>query len=107
MHRRFIIKKTWLSAFNCAQSRILLVICRSLGFLVSWFSSLVDITDLADFVCYVWRKGGGEGGEGLCLFVCKNYILLSLIFLNIFFAMYNFEKIEIKSNVSICPYCSM
>ncbi len=25
MHRRVIIKKTWLSAFSCAQSRILLV----------------------------------------------------------------------------------
>jgi hypothetical protein len=35
------------------------------------------------------------------LFVCKNYISLSLICLNIFFAMVNFEKIEIKSNISI------
>jgi hypothetical protein len=42
MHRRFIIKKTWLSAFSCAQSRISLVICRSLGFLVLRFSSLID-----------------------------------------------------------------
>jgi hypothetical protein len=78
MHRRFIIKKTWLSAFSFAQSHISLAICRSLSFLVPWFSSLIDKTDLADFVC-LWG--------GLCLFVCKNYISLSLISLNIFFAM--------------------
>jgi hypothetical protein len=90
MHRRFIIKNTWLSAFSHAESRISLVFCRSLGFLVPWFSSLIDKTDLADFVCYVW---GRRGGEGLCLVVCKNYILLSLIYLNIFFAMFNFDKI--------------
>jgi hypothetical protein len=48
------------------------------------------------------EEGGREGeGGGLCLFVCKNYISLSLICLNIFFAMVNFEKIEIKSNISI------
>jgi hypothetical protein len=43
MHRRVFIKKTWLSAFSymhTAQSRISLVSCRSLGFLVPWFSSL-------------------------------------------------------------------
>jgi hypothetical protein len=63
MHRRFIIKKTWLSAFNFAQSRILLVICSSLGFLVPWFSSLIDKTDLADFVCYsIYGEEGGGGG---------------------------------------------
>ncbi len=28
--------------------------------------SLINKTDLADLVCYVWRKRGG----GLCLFVC-------------------------------------
>ncbi len=82
MHRRFMIKKTWLSAFSFAQSRISLVIFRSRGFLVPWFSSLIDKTDLADFMCYVWRRRWsrwGEGGDGLCLFVCKNYISLSLI----------------------------
>jgi hypothetical protein len=92
LHRRFIIKKTWPSAFSYAQSRIMLVICRSLTFRVPWFSSFIDKTDLADFVCYVWRRRW-EGGGGLCLFVCKNYISLSLIYLNIFFAMYTFEKI--------------
>jgi hypothetical protein len=38
MHRRVFIKKTWLSAFSYAQSRISLVFCCSLGFLVPWFS---------------------------------------------------------------------
>jgi hypothetical protein len=37
----FIIKKTWLSAFSYAQSRILLVFCHSLGFFVPWFSSFL------------------------------------------------------------------
>jgi hypothetical protein len=67
MHRRFFIKKTWLSAFSYAQSRISLVFCRSLAFLVPWFSSLIDKTGLEDFVCDVCREGGGEGGF-LCLF---------------------------------------
>ncbi len=35
------------------------------------------------------------------MFVCKNYISLSLICLNIFFAVFNFDKIKIKSNISI------
>jgi hypothetical protein len=80
MHRRFIIKKTWLSAFSFAQSRILLVICSSLGFLVPWFSSLIDKTDLADFVCYnlqyLWRRrlGGGGGGGGVGCWVEKRKV---------------------------------
>jgi hypothetical protein len=41
-------KKTLLSAVSYAQSRISLVICSSLGFLVPWFSSPIDKTDLAD-----------------------------------------------------------
>jgi hypothetical protein len=78
MRRRFIIKNTWLSAFCYAESRISLVFCRSIGF-------LVPFVFLADFVCYVSRRRwGGGGGGGLCLFVCKNYIALSLIYLNIF-----------------------
>jgi hypothetical protein len=93
MHRRFIIKKPWLSVFSYAQSRISLVICRSLGFLIPWFSSLIDKTDLVDFCVICMDYGEEGGGEVLCLFVCKNYISLSLICLNIFFAMYNFEKI--------------
>ena len=56
MHRRLIIKKTWLSAFSYAQSRISLVFCCSLGFLVPWFSSLTAESDLADFLCCVWRR---------------------------------------------------
>ena len=89
MHRRFIIKKTWLSAFSFAQSRILLVICSSLGFLVPWFSSLIDKTDLADFVCYVWRRRWG-GGTFVCL--QKLYLTVTDMF-EYLFAMYNFEKI--------------
>jgi hypothetical protein len=41
MHRRLIIKKTWLSALSYAQSRISMVFCRSLSFLVPWFSFLL------------------------------------------------------------------
>ncbi len=71
-----------------------LLFCRSLGFLVPLLSFFTDKTDLADFVCYVWRRRWGGGGvEGLCLFVCKNYISLSLISLNIFLAMFNFDEI--------------
>ncbi len=77
-------------AFSFAQSRISMVICLSLGFLVSWFSSFIDKTDLADFVCFLWRRWGE--GDFVGLFVCKNYISLSRICLNIFFAMYNFER---------------
>jgi hypothetical protein len=43
------------------------------------------------------KVGRGE----LSLFVCKNYISRSLISLNIFFAMFNFDKILIKSYISI------
>ncbi len=50
------IKKTWLSAFSYAQSHISLVFCRSLGFRVPWSSSLTAESDLADFLCYVWRR---------------------------------------------------
>ncbi len=51
MHRRLINKKTWLSALSYAQSRISLIFCRSLGFLVPWSSSLTADLDLADFLC--------------------------------------------------------
>jgi hypothetical protein len=57
VHRRVFTKKTWLSAFSYAQSRISLGFCRSLGFLVPWSSSLTDESDLADFFMY-----GEEGG---------------------------------------------
>ena len=98
MHRRFIIKKIWLSAFSCAQSRISLVICRSLGFLVPWFSSLIDKTDLADFMCYVWRRRWGVGN----LFVCLQKLYLSVTdMFKYLFCYVNFEKISIKSNISI------
>jgi hypothetical protein len=70
MHRRVFIKKTWVSAFSYEQSRILLVFCRSLGFLVPWSSSLTAESDLADF-CVTY------GEEGVwTLFVC---LLLSYI----------------------------
>jgi hypothetical protein len=60
MHRRLIIKKTWLSAFSYAQSCISLVFCYSLGFLVPWFSSLTAESDLADFLCCVSVLYGEE-----------------------------------------------
>ncbi len=53
MHRQVFIKKTWLSAFCYAQSRISLVFCLSLGFLVPWSSSLTAELDAADFLCHV------------------------------------------------------
>ena len=86
MHRRLIIKKTWLSAFSYAQSRISLVICRFLGFLVPWSSSLTAESDLADFLCCVEKKV-----DGLYLIVCKNNN--SLTCLNVFFAIFNFDNI--------------
>jgi hypothetical protein len=73
MHRRFIIKKTWLSALgyaHIAQSLISLVFPCSLGFLVPWLSSLTDKTDLADFVY------GEEGGRGD--FVCWQNLYLTV-----------------------------
>ncbi len=82
MHRRFIIKKTWLSAFSFAQSRISLVICRSLGFLVPWFSSLIDKTDLADFMCYVWIRRWW-GLDFVCLFG-KLYLTVTEMFKYLF-----------------------
>jgi hypothetical protein len=64
------------------------VFCRSLGFLVPcflvpWFCSLAAIvkSDLACFVCYVWRRGGWD-------FISH----CPLICLNVFFAMFNFDK---------------
>ncbi len=74
------------SAFRYAQSRILLVFCRSLGFLVPWFSSLTAKSDLAD-LCVIYEEGGGGGGT--CLFAKT----ISLICLNVLFAMFNFDKI--------------
>jgi hypothetical protein len=56
MHRRVFIKKTWLSAFSYAQICISLVFCLSLGFLVPLSSSLTAESDLADFLCHVWRR---------------------------------------------------
>jgi hypothetical protein len=61
-----------LSAFSYAQSRILLVFCRSPGFLIPWFSSLTAESDLADFLCCMEKKVGG-----LYLFFGKNYISLT------------------------------
>jgi len=45
-----------LSAFSYAQSPISLVFCCSLGFFVPLSSSLTAESDLADFLCYVWRR---------------------------------------------------
>jgi hypothetical protein len=86
MHRRVFIKKTWLSAFSYAGSRISLVFCFSLGFLVPWSSSLTAVSDLADFLSCMEKNVGG-----LYLFGCKNYI--SLKFLNNFLAIFNFDNI--------------
>jgi hypothetical protein len=67
MQRRFIIKKTWLSDFSYAQSRISLVSCSSLGFLVPWFSSL-QLNQIWQ-ILYVMYGEEGEGGFVYFLFV--------------------------------------
>jgi hypothetical protein len=61
MHRRVVIKKTWLSAFTYAQSRISLDFCRSLGFLVPWFSPL-QLNKIWRIFCVMYGEEGG-GGE--------------------------------------------
>jgi hypothetical protein len=67
MHRRFIIKKTWLSAFSYAQSRLSLFFCRSLGFLVSWFSSLI-YKMVWQILCVMYVEKVWGGGDFVCLF---------------------------------------
>jgi hypothetical protein len=76
-----------LSAMHTAQSRISLVFCRFLGFLVLWFSYLTAESDLVDFLCYVWRR---RLVDFICLFA-KTYI--SLTCLNVVFASFNFDNI--------------
>jgi hypothetical protein len=66
MHRRLIIKKTWLSAFSYAQSRSSLVFCCSLGFLVPWFSSLTAV--LADFLCHMYYTVQCKTFKVICVF---------------------------------------
>jgi hypothetical protein len=95
MHRRFIIKKTWLSAFRYAQSHISSVFCLSLGFLVPWFSSLTAKSDLADFLCYVRRRRWWD-------FVCLFEKLYLTDILHVFFGMFNINKIR-KSNIPFGP----
>jgi Leucine-rich repeat (LRR) protein len=53
-------------------------------------SSLTAESDLADFLCYVWRRRWVDLG-GLYLIVCKNYN--SLTCLIVFFAIFNFDNI--------------
>ncbi len=86
---------------NLAFSFQLCTVPHFLGFiLLPWFScSLV-------FFPYSWIRFGGffvlcmeKKVCGLKLFVCKNYI--SLTCLNGFFAIFNFDYIYIKSNISI------
>jgi 4-amino-4-deoxy-L-arabinose transferase-like glycosyltransferase len=97
--------------FSHAQSRTTLVFCRSLGFLgflgflVPWFSCSLVFLFLGFLplqMNQIWRILSviqGEEGERT-LFVClQNYI--SMICLNVIFANYNFDKNEIKSNISI------
>jgi hypothetical protein len=74
-------------AFSYAPSRISLVFCRSLGFLIPWSSSLTAESDLVDFFVLCMEKKVG----GLYLIVCKNYN--SLTCLNAFFALFNFDNI--------------
>ena len=100
MHRRVFIKKTWLSAFSYAQSRISLVFCCSLGFLVPWFSPL-QLNKIWRIFCVMY---GEEGGW--TLIVClQNYI--SLTCLNGFFAIFNFDNIFKKVIFLFGPCFSM
>jgi hypothetical protein len=67
MHRRLIIKKTWLPALSYAQSRISLVFCRSLGFLVPWLYSLTADSDLAD-LCVMYGEEADPFSETYVLY---------------------------------------
>jgi hypothetical protein len=88
MHRRVFIKKTWLSAFSYAQSRISLVFCRSLGFLVPWFSSLTAESDLEDFFVMFGEEGGWT------LFVCLQKLYLTDKFEWLLcYCIFNFDNI--------------
>ncbi len=92
LHWRLLIKKSCFSAFRYAQSRIWLVFCHSLGFLVHWFSSVAAESDLADCLWYVWRRRWlGGGGD---LFVCLQKLCLTNICLNVLFANCNFDQNE-------------
>ncbi len=70
MHGRVFIKKTWLSAFSYAQSRISLVFCCSLGFLVPWFSPL-QLNKIWRIFCVMY---GEEGGWNLIVCLQKLYL---------------------------------
>jgi hypothetical protein len=85
MHRRFIIKRTLLSAFTYAAPLVSLF----LGF------RPLQLNQIWRILCVMY----GEEGEGT-LFVCLQKLYLTLC-LNVFFALFNFCKIEIKRNISI------
>jgi hypothetical protein len=93
-----MIKKTWLSALSYAQSSILLVSASPLVFLFLGFLPLTAKSDLADFVSYVWRQDVGT------LFVCLQKLYLSYLFVHVFFALFNFNKTEVKSKSQFGPY---
>jgi hypothetical protein len=86
MHRRVFIKKTWLSAFIYAQSRISLVFCCSLGFLVPWFSPF-QLNKIWRIFCVMY---GEEGGW--TLFVCLQKLYLTDIF-EWLLAVFSFDNI--------------
>jgi hypothetical protein len=87
MHRRFITKKTWLSAFIYAQSH------NSFGsFLpLPWFSCSLFSCSLV-FFSYSYCKIR----FGVFCVVCMEKmwvgLYISLICLNVFFAIFNFDK---------------
>ena len=85
MHRRVVIKKTWLSAFTYAQSRISLDFCRSLGFLVPWFSPL-QLNKIWRIFCVMYGEEGG--GESLFTFYFSTFKMVLKLNFRLFSYLY-------------------
>jgi hypothetical protein len=89
MHRRVFNKKTWLSPFSYAQSRISFVFCCFLGFLVPWFSPL-QLNKIWQILCIMY---GEEGGW--TLFLCLQKLYLTDMF-EWLLCYIHFDNIQIK-----------